>query len=120
MASSERSGRRGHGPILVLLPLAFALVAGFNSVVVPLWEAPDEPAHFAYATHLLDAGDLPRMVAGGGPTEAHQPPLYYILVAAFMAPIDRSDPSGAFIPNPRFVWAAQGGQEPNVAVHGTA
>jgi 4-amino-4-deoxy-L-arabinose transferase-like glycosyltransferase len=117
---TRAAGRARFWPILVCLPLAFALVAGRYSVAVPPWEAPDEPAHFAYATHLLDAGALPRMVADGGPTEAHQPPLYYLLAAALMAPLDRGDRSGGFEPNPRFVWAGQGGQEPNVALHGTA
>src|SRR5437762_12724461 len=93
-----------HRPILLLLPLAFALVAGLYSLVVPPWEAPDEPAHFAYAAHLLDARALPRMVVGAGPTEAHQPPLYYLLAAALMAPLDRSDPAGALAPYPAFRW----------------
>jgi 4-amino-4-deoxy-L-arabinose transferase-like glycosyltransferase len=102
------------------LSLAFTLLAGLYSLVVPSWEAPDEPAHFAYAAALLDARTLPRMVPGGGPTEAHQPPLYYLVAAALMAPVDRGDSSGAFDPNPRFVWAGQGGHEPNAARHGTA
>jgi 4-amino-4-deoxy-L-arabinose transferase-like glycosyltransferase len=101
------------------LPILFALVATLYSLIVPVWEAPDEPAHFAYVTALLDERALPVM-DGAGPTEAHQPPLYYLLAAALAAPVDRADPSGAFEPNPRFIWAAQGGREPNVAVHGTA
>src|SRR5215470_5028742 len=108
MDHRETGAPAPHRSILFALPVAFVLVAGYFSVRVPPWEAPDEPAHFVYVAHLLDAGDLPRMVAGGGPTEAHQPPLYYLLAAALMAPIDRADQSGAFEPNPRFIWAAQG------------
>lgn len=106
--------------LVASMSLAFTLVAGLYSVVVPEWEAPDEPAHFAYVAYLLDRGGLPRMEEGAGPTEANQPPLYYLLAAALVAPVDRTDPAGAFEPNPRFIWAGQGGREPNVAVHGTA
>src|SRR5689334_13009546 len=119
--TSERRPVRGSASLLVGgLSLSFALVAGLYSVRVPSWEAPDEPAHFAYAASLLDSGGLPRMTPGHGPTEAHQPPLYYLIAAALMAPVDRGDRSGAFEPNPDFVWAGQGGREANAARHGTA
>src|ERR671931_307363 len=107
MTERERPRPTGHGPILIVLPLAFALVAGAYSVVVPPWEAPDEPAHFDYVAHLLSDRELPRMVGGTGPTEAHQPPLYYLLAAAAASPAGLGDGAGAFQPNPRFIWAGQ-------------
>ena len=90
--SLERRRVRGAAWLLAGgLSLSFALVAGLYSLSVPSWEAPDEPAHYAYAAALLDTGALPKMTTGHGPTEAHQPPLYYMLTAALMAPIDRGD-----------------------------
>jgi hypothetical protein len=97
--------------------LVFALLASLYSLSTPLWEAPDEPGHFAYAEHLLRARALP-VQSRAAPSAAHQPPLYYALAALAMAPADLADPTGQFRLNPRFIWA--GGSEVNAGVHGTA
>ena len=49
------------------------------SLVVPIFEAPDEPAHWQYARYLHDAHRLP--VLGPAFVEAHTPPLPYLLLA---------------------------------------
>jgi 4-amino-4-deoxy-L-arabinose transferase-like glycosyltransferase len=60
-------------------------------VVVPAFEAPDEPAHFRYVLYLIAHRRFPVQQAEGSlsPTlEAHQPPLYYLAGAACSAWVD--------------------------------
>jgi len=82
--------------------IAFYLVFGFAyALCTPLWEVPDEPAHFNYVKHLAEGQGLPilqpgdwdaayleRLKAAKFPPdlsidavryESHQPPLYYML-----------------------------------------
>jgi uncharacterized membrane protein len=94
-------------------------MASLYSLSTPLWEAPDEPGHFAYAEHLRRTRSLP-VQSRQAPSAAHQPPLYYALVALATLPASLDDPAGAFRLSPRFMWAGQGGAEVNAAVHGTA
>ena len=83
------------------------LILGFAYVLrTPLWQAPDEPAHFNYIEHIADGEGLPvlregdydqtrleNMAAGrfrDGAVEtlryeAHQPPLYYLLMTPVSA-----------------------------------
>jgi hypothetical protein len=109
----------GAGALVWSLPLAFGLLAALYGVITPAWEAPDEVAHFAYVKQLLVERSPPVQQVGVLGV-AHHPPLYYLLAAAAAAPADLSDPSGAFRPNPRFVWAGQGGRDVNAARHTTA
>jgi 4-amino-4-deoxy-L-arabinose transferase-like glycosyltransferase len=46
---------------------------------------PDETAHVLYVRDLLRDRALPVLTSGGGNYEAHQPPLYYLTVAPWMA-----------------------------------
>jgi 4-amino-4-deoxy-L-arabinose transferase-like glycosyltransferase len=70
----------------LLLAAAFVLFATW-SLVVPINEAPDEPAHWQYARYLHDTWRLPHYAAGF--EEANSPPLAYALFAPF-ATEDRS------------------------------
>ncbi len=88
------------------------------SVVVPLWEAPDELAHFSYVAHLVKNRSLPRQQSGV--TDAsHHPPLYYIVAALVSSVADYSNPTGSFRSNPQFVWGQGDGHDPNAALHHT-
>ena len=78
------------GFVYLALTLAYALA-------IPLWEAPDEPAHFLYINSLAETGAPPppsppqrggRYWESGYVTsgyEWYQPPLYYALVAPLIA-----------------------------------
>ncbi len=68
--------RNGSRPLL-LLPVFFLLAAW--SLVVPIFEAPDEPAHWQFARFLHDRWTLPRYAPGF--EEANSPPLYYLAIA---------------------------------------
>lgn len=52
------------------------------AIVVPLGQAPDEPAHFRYALFLAQHGRLPDYYADSAGYESYQAPLYYTLAAA--------------------------------------
>ena len=71
----------------VLLAAAFALFAAW-SLVVPINEAPDEPAHWQYARFLHDHWRLPHYAPGF--EEANSPPLAYALFAPLA--VDGSSP----------------------------
>ncbi len=105
--------------LALALLISFFLLALSYSVTVPPFEAPDEVGHFYYIYHLLTTRSLPvqRMGELG---EAHQPPLYYALAALAALPADLKDPTGAYSPNPKFIWAMRGGYDINASLHGSA
>jgi 4-amino-4-deoxy-L-arabinose transferase-like glycosyltransferase len=64
--------------LLVLLMISTVLLTMW-SFVVPIFEAPDEPYHWAYARYIHDHGRLP--FYDRKQIEAIQPPVYYWLIA---------------------------------------
>ncbi len=80
---------------LAILLIVFGAVAIFYSVIIPLFEGPDEDDHFRLAKFIADTHALPvQLFEPGGGAAGHQgwqPPLYYALVAALITPIDTSD-----------------------------
>jgi Dolichyl-phosphate-mannose-protein mannosyltransferase len=72
----------------LLLAAALALFATW-SLVVPINEAPDEPAHWQYARHLHDTWRLPHYAPGF--EEANSPPLAYALFAPFATDVGTPD-----------------------------
>jgi hypothetical protein len=75
------------------LAASFALSAAFAFRTAP-GDAPDERAHAKYVLELRERGRLPEWNYPADPDsyEAHQPPLYYALAAAFTLPV-RSAPA---------------------------
>ena len=88
------------------------------SVLVPIWEAPDEPEHFQYVRYLLEDHSLPSVLPSiqfDGNNEGKQPPLYYLLALPFAAGVDLSEADRIRM-NPHFTWP--GAPDNNVtAVH---
>ena len=102
--------------VLSLTLIAYALLAFGYITLTPIWQNPDEPAHFNYARFVAETGGLPELRAGDwdsaflerlkngglGPTdsvasiryESWQPPLYY-LVAAPMTRLGPADDAPA-------------------------
>ncbi len=88
---------------LVFIVVVYILVGALYALKTPLWEAPDEPAHYNYITYLAENGRFPILQWGDYPHEYleeikaaqfppemsiapiryefHQPPLYYLLAA---------------------------------------
>jgi len=80
----------------VLLGLAglFAALATLYSVITPVFEASDEISHFPVVEHIARTGSLPVQQPGTETLweqEGSQPPLYYLLAAALVAPLDTGD-----------------------------
>ena len=81
------------------------LVAGIAySLVVPPFETPDEPFHYAFARNIAQGNGLPVQVEGGsGPwaQEGSQAPLYYLFTGLLTAGIDQTDFPQVAVRNPR-------------------
>ena len=90
------------------LPLlaAFLLVGLLYMWATPVLEASDEPQHFAFVDFISRHWSLPVQVPGEAiplAQEGSQPPLYYILVAALVAPVDTSNLPDFMQPNPHAI-----------------
>lgn len=93
-------------PLLFFITLATAY-----SLVVPVFEAPDEPAHFAYLNALLTSHQLP---THRETPQAHQPPAYYALLALFLHRPVHDGLEVVAEPNPEFRW---NGPQKNLFLH---
>ena len=73
------------------LILFFYTALGFGySVLMPIWDAPDEPEHYQLALYAARTGaTAPR----GYAREATQPPLYYWLASVPLRMLDAVDPT---------------------------
>ena len=93
---------KSNRPLVVLL-LVFSALALFYSLIIPLFEGPDEDDHFRYVKYVADHRTLPvqEFTHGGGQAghQGWQPPLYYALAGILIAPIDMSDFSEHLIRN---------------------
>ncbi len=72
----------------------FGLLGVIYNVAIPLFEAPDELWHFSFVRILAEKRALPVQPSEGKDMwlrEAGQPPLYYILAAPFVMPLDTDD-----------------------------
>lgn len=71
------------------------MLSAMTSILVPLFEGPDEDDHFRYTKYIADHRALPvQLFQQGGGEAGHQgwqPPLYYGLAALLIAPVDTSD-----------------------------
>src|SRR5436190_24389613 len=91
--------------ILALILIGYFIVGGLFAIKTPVWQAPDEPAHYNYILQVAHNGCCPKIEPGDWnaayldqlkaakfapdllanlPTiqyEDHQPPLYYLLEA---------------------------------------
>lgn len=81
--------------LIYLILIVFGMVAGFYSIVNPIFEASDEVYHYPMVKHIADGDGLPVMTLETQQTpwrqEGGQPPLYYIVGASLTWWIDTSD-----------------------------
>ena len=88
--------------LLLILGLYFLLALGYGARN-PLFEAPDEHWHYFTAQTIKETGRLPYVADDPDPwmaQEAAQPPLYYVLGAAILAPFDTGQARDLIWPNP--------------------
>ena len=86
-----------------LILALYLLITVAYGLVNPLFEAPDEVWHYFTAQYIAENGRLPIIAATPDPwlsQEAAQPPLYYIISAALIAPIDTTHARQEVWPNP--------------------
>lgn len=79
---------------LALVILVFCMLGALHSVIVPLFEAPDEVWHFSFIELMARQRALPVQSTGSKDIwlrESGQPPLYHILAALVVAPFDTTD-----------------------------
>jgi hypothetical protein len=106
---------------LLALVLVFGLLALIYSWTTPLFEAPDEPWHYAYLRWLAEGHGLPRLDddSSGANQEVAQPPLYYS-IAALVSGLSSDDDLGKlFWHNPQFGFQAGGtvNDNKNMLIH---
>ncbi len=97
-------------PLLVILPLFF--IGGLLYIwATPPFEASDELWHWGMVNIIAETGQLPVQnpdVETPWMQEGSQPPLYYLISAALVSGIDRSDVSGVTQPNPHVLAGIPG------------
>lgn len=74
----------------------FILIALQFAFITPIFEAPDEPLHYSFASWLADGNGLPNQLsedthATGAEQEGSQPPLFYFVSAFFIQSFDRTE-----------------------------
>ena len=82
---------------LVIIFLTYLLLAVGYSLLMPIWEAPDEPAHYHLAWYFERIGQYPTLLQNG---EANQPRAYYYFAARVIHELDKINPrlSDYFLP----------------------
>lgn len=102
--TSTAGGRRRARTRALLLIGLFLVVGIAYSLVVPPFETPDEPFHYAFARHIAQGNGLPVQSAestGPWQQEGSQAPLYYLLTGWLTRGIDQGDFAALAMRNPR-------------------
>jgi hypothetical protein len=74
--------------LVLIFALYFLLGTGY-SLLIPIWEAPDEPAHYHLAWHFTTYDEYPSQEFN---YEAHQPRTYYYFSSLIIRALDTVDP----------------------------
>jgi Dolichyl-phosphate-mannose-protein mannosyltransferase len=99
VTTSQSTTIRGARFYLPALVCVFVVLCLAYNAALPLFEAPDEGAHYIYVDYIAQNHALPSMVDLPS-HEVSQPPLYYLLAAPLISWIDRSDFAVMYRPNP--------------------
>lgn len=91
MMTRRARARRIHP--LVAICIVYSLLALAHNAATPVFEAPDEVWHYAYARWIAEGNGLPPLTSdlSGANQEAAQPPLYYVLAALLSRPFNDDD-----------------------------
>src|SRR5512145_802075 len=76
------------GWLILIFSLYFLLAVAY-SLLMPIWEAPDEPAHYHLAWHLAHYDEYATQAIN---YEAHQPRAFYYLSSWIIRALDKIDP----------------------------
>ena len=83
-----------------LIVVVFLSLASLYSLSVPVFEAPDESAHYLYADYLARNGRLPLLDYQAPQDEYHHPPLYYWFNSLWVRVSGLPDPEPFLQKNP--------------------
>src|SRR5262249_2873822 len=89
-----RAGSTIHGWLLAGLIVGHSPLGVWHGLAAPLWEAPDEPAHYQSAWFLAPERRFPSEMIpllSAAPDETPQPPLYYV-AGALLIPLLGPEP----------------------------
>jgi hypothetical protein len=75
--TATQQSKRG----IIIILIAFILLAVTASIVNPLYEATDELRHYRFVRKIAQEGSLPIQGEEGCSAQGHHPPLYYSLAA---------------------------------------
>ena len=81
---ATQQGKRG----IIIILLAFILLAVTASVINPLHEATDELRHYRFVRKIAQEGSLPIQGEDGCSAQGHHPPLFYSVAALFTFWVD--------------------------------
>ncbi len=110
-----RSGSNYSRGVGIIFGLYFVLAFGY-SILMPIWEAPDETAHYHLAWSIARKGEFPSIKKN---YEAHQPRPYYYIASTVITLLDKINPrySDYYLPTiykynlrvraPRHEWNAE-------------
>jgi 4-amino-4-deoxy-L-arabinose transferase-like glycosyltransferase len=99
--NSRSGGQKAVQRSIWLILIIYLLLAVACSALNPLFEAPDEQHHYFTARSIAETQRLPIVSEDSlARQEAAQPPLYYMVSALIIAPIDASSSQPQLIPNP--------------------
>lgn len=117
MGQPKRSG----GWLWVILG-AYVVLGIVYDVTSPIFEKPDEALHFLVVKYVKENHRLPVYTEGAAyGQEALQAPLYYLIVAALVSPVDLSDAEARLWPNPKANYGDAGlPEKKNVWIHTSA
>ncbi|MFN8561352.1 MAG: DUF2142 domain-containing protein [Anaerolineae bacterium] len=96
---------------LIAVLIAFTLLAAAYAWATPPLEASDELWHYGLVNFIADTSQLPVQQAGTDTAweqEGSQPPLYYLVAAALVKPIDRNDFDAVRQANPHAIAGIPG------------
>src|SRR5689334_18089755 len=109
---------------LVGLLIIFVALCLIYAWATPPLEASDELWHFGAINAIADTGSLPVQKIGletAWEQEGSQPPLYYLISAALIAPINRADFDTVRQPNPHVIAGVPGAVgNKNLVLHESA
>jgi len=116
----QHTRRNVYLPLVVILGV-FAVLSMIYAWATPPLEASDELWHFGMINTIADTGQLPVQHPGvktAYEQEGSQPPLYYLIAAALVKGIDRSDFDTVRQPNPHAVAGVPGNVgNKNLVIH---
>lgn len=106
-APQRRFNRRLDRALPALVLAGYVLLAVLYSFVNPLFEAGDEFLHYPVVKSLADGAGLPvqpeNPLVYGYLQEGSQPPLYYLLAALLIRPIETGPPGPGYELNPHAI-----------------